>query len=261
MKKSAYVLILLLLLPVLLIVYRVTVLGYPLVPAALQKVWQLALDAHIVGDGSAGSIQIGLPAARQGGLVMEEKIGDAALDFNLTTTEGLNCFGIWSGRPDSEGVPDIRIIVYRGVPVMGMVRLPTMMSDGKANLHRGAIGAGIDIAQGKTITAVCRSEVVTIHPDTGHRVAGIQVPQWEQVLLMAAKALDMTGLGYMGVDVVIDGDHGPLLLELNARPGLAIQIANCAGLRPRLDAVDAEHNDAFATPEQRVAWARERFGT
>lgn len=160
-----------------------------------------------------------------------------------------------------EGVPDIRIIVYQGVPVMGMVRLPTTMSDGKANLHRGAIGAGIDIATGKTLTAVCRSEIITIHPDTGHPVAGIQVPQWEKVLLMAATALDMTGLGYMGVDMVIDRDRGPLLLELNARPGLAIQIANQAGLRLRLDAVDALRSDSLASPELRVAWAREQFRT
>lgn len=160
-----------------------------------------------------------------------------------------------------EGVPDIRIIVYRGVPVMGMVRLPTSMSDGKANLHRGAIGAGIDIASGKTLSAVCRSEVVAVHPDTGHRVAGIQVPQWEQVLRIAATALDMTGLGYLGVDMVIDRERGPLLLELNARPGLAIQIANRVGLRLRLDTVDAESADAFATPDRRIAWARERFGT
>jgi len=159
-----------------------------------------------------------------------------------------------------EGVPDIRIIVYSGVPVMGMVRLPTSMSDGKANLHRGAIGAGIDIASGKTLSAVCRSEAVAVHPDTGHRVAGIQVPEWEKVLLMAATALDMTGLGYMGVDMVIDREQGPLLLELNARPGLAIQIANRIGLRLRLDAVDAANADTFATPERRVAWARKHFG-
>ena len=46
-----------------------------------------------------------------------------------------------------QGVPDIRVIVFLGVPVMSMVRLPTRMSGGKANLHQGAIGAGIDIAE------------------------------------------------------------------------------------------------------------------
>jgi alpha-L-glutamate ligase-like protein len=36
-----------------------------------------------------------------------------------------------------QGVPDIRVIVYRGYPAMAMVRLPTRASDGKANLHQG----------------------------------------------------------------------------------------------------------------------------
>ncbi len=41
-----------------------------------------------------------------------------------------------------EGVPDIRVIVLMGYPVMAMLRLPTRQSGGKANLHQGAIGVG-----------------------------------------------------------------------------------------------------------------------
>src|SRR5208337_4538891 len=89
------------------------------------------------------------------------------------------------------GVPDIRIIVYRGVPVMSMVRLPTRASDGKANLHRGAIGVGINMGNGTTLSGVYRSEVVTHHPDTDKPVTGIQVPHWERLLLIAARAVDM----------------------------------------------------------------------
>ncbi len=109
---------------------------------------------------------------------------------------------------------------------MAMVRLPTRASDGKANLHRGAIGAGIELSNGTTLTAVHRSQVITHHPDTGNPVKGIHVPQWDLMLLMAARTRDMTGLGYLGVDLVLDRERGPLLLELNARPGLAIQMAN-----------------------------------
>lgn len=158
-----------------------------------------------------------------------------------------------------QGVPDVRIVVYRGVPVMSMVRLPTKASDGKANLHRGAIGAGIEIAGGTTLTAVHLSQVVTHHPDTGNPVSGIQVPNWEQMLRMAAVTFEMTGLGYIGVDLVLDRDRGPLLLELNARPGLAIQLANRQGLRKRLDQVDRALPSLPATPEARVSWARENF--
>jgi alpha-L-glutamate ligase-like protein len=158
-----------------------------------------------------------------------------------------------------QGVPDVRIVVYRGIPVMSMVRLPTKASDGKANLHRGAIGAGIEIAGGMTLTAVHLSNIVTHHPDTGNPVSGIQVPHWEQMLRMAAVTFEMTGLGYLGVDLIIDRDRGPLLLELNARPGLAIQLANQHGLRTRLDQVDRALPSLAATPEARVAWARENF--
>lgn len=158
-----------------------------------------------------------------------------------------------------QGVPDVRIIVFRGVPVMAMVRLPTKDSDGKANLHRGAIGAGIELATGQTITAVHKSQIVTHHPDTGNPVSGLQVPYWDTMLSIAALATDMTGLGYIGVDIVIDRNKGPMLLELNARPGLAIQMANKSGLLKRLEIVDAAPVEMFATPEKRIAWARENL--
>jgi alpha-L-glutamate ligase-like protein len=157
------------------------------------------------------------------------------------------------------GVPDIRIIVYRGVPAMSMVRLPTQASDGKANLHRGAIGVGINMARGTTLAGVHRSGVVTHHPDTHKPVTGIQVPHWERMLVIAAKTVDMTGLEYLGVDLVIDRERGPLLLELNARPGLQIQIANQAGLLRRLERIDKAPPEIFATPERRVAWTLDTF--
>lgn len=157
------------------------------------------------------------------------------------------------------GVPDVRIIVYRGVPAMAMVRLPTKASDGKANLHRGAIGAGIVISTGRTTSAVLGKSVLTKHPDTSVAVAGIELPQWEKMLMMAAKASDMTGLRYLGVDLVLDMDLGPLLLELNARPGLAIQIANRSGLWARLEAIDSRWEEIGPTPQERVGWAMNYF--
>jgi alpha-L-glutamate ligase-like protein len=159
-----------------------------------------------------------------------------------------------------EGVPDERIIVYRGVPVMAMVRLPTKASDGKANLHRGGIGAGIDLGSGTTLAAVHGSRLIDRHPDTQHPVSGIQLPQWEKLLLMASRATEMTGLGYLGADFVLDRERGPILLELNARPGLAIQLANRSGLRRRLEQTDQALPAIFSSPASRVAWARKTFG-
>jgi len=157
------------------------------------------------------------------------------------------------------GVPDIRIIVYRGVPVMAMTRLPTRASDGKANLHAGAVGAGIDIGRGVTLTAVHRSKVITHHPDTGNPIEGVNIPYWDSLLLTAAKAFDMTDLGYIGVDLVIDLNRGPLLLELNARPGLQIQVANESGLWERLESVNRAPPEVFFRAEDRVAWAKNAF--
>jgi alpha-L-glutamate ligase-like protein len=159
------------------------------------------------------------------------------------------------------GVPDIRIIVYRGFPVMAMTRLPTRASDGKANIHAGAIGVGIDIKTGVTLTAVHRSRVITHHPDTGNSVEGIKIPCWDSMLLTAAKAYEMTGLGYIGVDLVIDIRRGPLLLELNARPGLQIQIANNSGLLKRLRSVDDAFPDGNLLPEERAMWVKDKFKT
>jgi alpha-L-glutamate ligase-like protein len=156
------------------------------------------------------------------------------------------------------GVPDVRIIVFLGVPVMAMVRLPTRMSQGKANLHQGAIGAGIDLASGRTLAAVWRNEVVETHPDTGNPVAGVEIPRWPDLLAIAARSTEMTGLGYQGIDLVLDRDRGPMILEFNARPGLNIQIANRAGLEPRLRAVLADRA-RLATAAERVAYARLNF--
>ena len=142
-----------------------------------------------------------------------------------------------------QGVPDIRVIVFLGVPVMSMVRLPTRMSGGKANLHQGAIGAGVDITTGRTLTAVWRNNIIAEHPDTGNSVTGVQIPNWDVLLDIAARCYELTGLGYIGVDLVLDRDKGPLILELNARPGLSIQIANRTGLLPRLKSVEQHHKN------------------
>jgi alpha-L-glutamate ligase-like protein len=157
------------------------------------------------------------------------------------------------------GVPDIRVIVYRGVPVMAMMRLPTRRSGGRANLHQGAIGVGVDLVTSITHHAVVRGTAIRKNPDSGEEVIGRKIQGFSRVLEIAVASADETGLGYLGADVVIDARKGPMILELNARPGLTIQLANGAGLRPRLDAVDARlgwpHGDVSRRPpvEERVA--------
>jgi alpha-L-glutamate ligase-like protein len=137
-----------------------------------------------------------------------------------------------------QGIPDVRVILYRGEAAMAMLRLPTRQSGGRANLHQGGIGAGVDLETGTTHHAVQCNRVVRVHPETRQSLVGARVPYWADVLAMSCRVAAAVGLGYLGVDVVVDADDGPLLLEANARPGLAIQIANAAGLLPRLVLID-----------------------
>ncbi len=150
-----------------------------------------------------------------------------------------------------QGVPDVRMIVYKGYPIMAMTRLATSQSGGRANLHQGAVGVGLDIKTGHTLNAVMYNLPIAIHPDTKADLKTLKVPLWKEHLLIASKAYEMTGLGYLGADIVLDEQKGPMLLELNARPGLAIQIANSNGLIKSIKTVDKFYPQNL-NPEQRV---------
>lgn len=158
-----------------------------------------------------------------------------------------------------QGVPDIRVIVFRGIPVMAMMRLACAASHGKANLHQGAIGVGLDIGTGKAINAVQNERCITHHPDTEVELASLNIPHWETLLRLSCACHEISGLGYLGVDLVIDEHAGPTLLELNARPGLSIQIANNAGLLPRLRKIEALRKPEALSVEARLSFAREHF--
>jgi alpha-L-glutamate ligase-like protein len=135
------------------------------------------------------------------------------------------------------GTPDVRVILYRHVPVMAMMRLPTRQSDGRANLHQGAAAAAVHLVTGRTFGGVCNNRSIERHPDTGEVIAGVQIPGWRSLLTAAMKLSDALEMGYIGVDFVIDASIGPVVLEANARPGLAIQIAHGIGLLPRLEMI------------------------
>lgn len=137
-----------------------------------------------------------------------------------------------------KGVPDIRVIVYKKVPIMAMLRLPTKYSGGKANLHQGALGIGIDLRTGITTKAVLFGDEAKFIPGTKIKVRGIKIPKWDKVLKHAVRAQKFSMLGFAGIDIVLDEEEGPLVLEVNARPGLQIQLANGASLRTRLERVE-----------------------
>jgi alpha-L-glutamate ligase-like protein len=142
-----------------------------------------------------------------------------------------------------------------------MLRVATRQSDGKANLHQGAIGIGLDLASGRSIHAIHHGQSVTTHPDLDTELIGITVPHWDKVMEMATRGYEMTGLGYLGADLIVDDTNGPVVIELNARPGLAIQLANATGLRHRFEKVQTQ---AIAHPGQswqdRIVFSTEAFG-
>ncbi|MDN3526425.1 alpha-L-glutamate ligase-like protein [Halomonas sabkhae] len=176
---------------------------------------------------------------------------------DVALVEGLIDFDESFSAYTYEGVPDIRVIVFKGYPVMAMMRLSTAASDGKANLHQGAVGVGIDIASGQAIRGVQFDRSRHDHPDTGHELASLHIDNWRTLLELAASCHEMTSLGYLGTDMVLDRQHGPMLLELNARPGLAIQMANGEGLRNRLDLIEQQADGV--PPAQRVDFAQHHF--
>ncbi len=138
-----------------------------------------------------------------------------------------------------KGTPDIRVVVFNSVPVMAMLRLPTEESGGRANVTQGALAVGIDIASGITTYAVAhKSEPINYLPGTKKKLNGILIPEWNRILETAVAASNAAELNFAGVDLFIHKDKGPMVVELNAAPGLSIQAANRAGLRRRLERVE-----------------------
>jgi alpha-L-glutamate ligase-like protein len=161
-----------------------------------------------------------------------------------------------------QGAPDIRIVMLHGYPVMAMLRAATKESDGRANLHQGAIGIGIDLASGLTVRAVHHGSMVDVHPDLKTPLIGVRIPFWEKILEIAVTCHEMTELGYLGVDLMVVETRGPLMIEVNARPGLAIQMANGIGLMKRLQPVVDRHQiHPTEKAADRISFSREFLKT
>lgn len=155
------------------------------------------------------------------------------------------------------GLPDIRIIVFNNIPIMAMMRLPTPESQGKANIHLGAIALGIDLRTGITTHGIHHNKLISYLPNTKIKTKGIKIPYWDQILLLSAQTQNcFKRLGYAGIDIVIDNQNGIQVLEINARPGLSIQIANQESLRNRLERVE---NIPRPSPERGVEIAKSLF--
>ena len=256
----------------------------PRLLAVARHHWELRHFLPALGDCEEFAVKPARGAMGNGILVVAGREGDGFLRANghavsrsellyhaASIISGLFAIG---GQPDAafaeerltvhpelreiatDGVPDLRIVVYRGIPVMAMTRLPTQRSRGRANLHQGAVGAGVSLRSGAITNGVLGTTPVGHHPDTGQPLVGRKLPAFERAVEIAVAATDCTELGYVGADVVVDSRYGPVVLELNARPGLSIQIANRAGLRPRLENANRRWRSDLP-PEERIALGRE----
>jgi alpha-L-glutamate ligase-like protein len=162
------------------------------------------------------------------------------------------------------GTPDIRLIIFNRVPVMAMLRLPTRESGGRANLFQGAVAAGIDMRTGTTTHAIVHGKEIVFTPDTKKKIRGLVIPEWDEVMKLAIRCQEVTGLGYLGADIVLQpsiktpGKTLPKVLELNAQPGLKIQLANKVGLQRRLERVEGVK---VVSPEHGIRIAKELFSS
>jgi len=111
------------------------------------------------------------------------------------------------------------------------------------NTSSGGIFCPVDLATG-TLTHAANAknplDTMDVHPDTGGRIGGVQLPYWRECQDVAMRALQaFPHVNVAGVDVAI-GVDGPRMIELNVRPD---QIG-CARINLPLKQVDRWMNAA-----------------
>lgn len=129
-----------------------------------------------------------------------------------------------------EGVPDFRIIMLKNKPIMAMLRMPTSISGGKANLHQNGVGIGVDMETGTLTQVYDGKKYLDHHPDNPEKVFGKAIPFWKEIMELAVVTSKAFPLNFLGIDLVIDSKKGPQIMEVNVRSGLGIQLVNKNGL-------------------------------
>jgi len=182
------------------------------------------------GPWEAEDVDFHLKQILNGAFALDNMADTAFFEQKLDNDPGIEAFL----PPGIHGVADVRIIFLEEKPIMAMLRVPTRESHGKANLHQGGIGIGVDSETGLTLDGCHRNKIIDKHPETGQPLRGRPIPHYARMREIGSRVGDIVELGYIGIDFVIDRTAGPLILEVNGHPGLNIQIANRAGLKSRL---------------------------
>ena len=100
-----------------LITYRVVRLGYPLLPAATKKVWQLSMEGLVRPDKEEIAVSIAVPYTHGPQTVTEERFTPGGFSFNLVR-EGPSEIGVWSGKTGPAG----EVIGYRATVLVRPTR-------------------------------------------------------------------------------------------------------------------------------------------
>lgn len=143
----------------------------------------------------------------------------------------------------NKGIPDFRVIVFNNIPITAMLRVPTDKSDGKANLHQGAMGIGVDLEKGILMQGFYKNKYLNTHPDSGFKFVGTTIPNWQETIDISIETSKLFPLMYLGIDIIFDKNRGPMVIEVNARPGLQIQNINKTGLKTTLHEKTQYSND------------------
>ncbi|MDY3832350.1 MAG: sugar-transfer associated ATP-grasp domain-containing protein [Candidatus Ventricola sp.] len=141
-------------------------------------------------------------------------------------------------------VNTIRVATLLGDKKEGIVYAYIRIGNGKVmdNVDCGGMAAPVDIETG-VITGVGANkagETYEIHPMTGTKIPGTQIPYWEDVKTMCLNAMHVVPqVRFVAWDVAITED-GPVFIEGNSFPSHAIpqfaaHFPNGIGILPRFE--------------------------
>ena len=123
-------------------------------------------------------------------------------------------------------VNTIRVATLLGDKKEGIVYAYIRIGNGKVmdNVDCGGMAAPVDIETGRIagVGANKQGEVYEIHPMTGTKIPGTQIPYWEEAKKMCLEAMHrVPQVRFVAWDVAITPD-GPVFIEGNSFPSHAI---------------------------------------
>lgn len=89
------------------------------------------------------------------------------------------------------------------------------------NINAGGMYSPVDLETGGVTCAACDKQriVYEVHPRSGCRIEGFQVPFWKESIALCCEAAHVVPqMGYVGWDVAVT-EKGPLFIEANNMPG------------------------------------------